>query len=257
MSWLGDFSTGSTVFFAFTTVNSTGAPTALSSGGVTVYKNNSTVPNTTGLTLTASHNAVTGLNLVQVDMAGTSTFYAPGACFMAVVSSGAIGAESPIGYVVGQWSVKDRGTVTVSTAVLVSTAVSVSTAATIASVASVVNAVSISTGSVIDSVTSVTGNVTGSIGSLTTAAALQVNAEVVDAINVDTYAEPSGVPSTLASLVTMNRYLYSAVRNPVRVSSSAKTFYTAGGTFLFGKTLSQDSTSSTGVYAEAVASTST
>ena len=124
MTWLGDFSTGSTVHFKFTTVNSTGAPAAFSSGGVTVYKDASTAPSATGLTLTSTFAAITGLNHVQVDMAGTSPFYTPGSKFIALVSSGAA-SESLAGYVLATWSVGHKPEVTVSTAVTISTATAI------------------------------------------------------------------------------------------------------------------------------------
>src|SRR3990172_8177701 len=160
--FLGDFSTGSTVWFAFTTVNSSGAPTALSSAAVTVYRDASTVQNTTGVTLTASFDGVTGLNHVMVEMAGTSTHYEPGASFYAIISSGGVGAETLAGYTLAHWSVKDRIAVisSLTTIQTVSSAVSISTASLI------------STSNVFASVASVTGNVTGSVGSVASATGL-------------------------------------------------------------------------------------
>ena len=148
--YLGDYSTGSTVFFAFTTVNSSGVPTAFSSGGVTAYRDASTVANTTGITLTASFAGVTGLNQITVEMAGTSTFYLPGGEYRAVISSGAA-SEILAGYVLAHWSIIRGTPVTVSTAVSISTASLISTSNVFASVASV------------------TGNVVGSVGSVASA----------------------------------------------------------------------------------------
>lgn len=220
--YLGDFSTGSTVFFAFTTVNSTGAPTALSSGGITVYKNGSTVPDTTGVTLSSDFNGVTGLNHVQVDMISTSAFYAPSASYTAIISSGGVSGNTVAGYVVGGWSVKDRGPVTVSTAV------------------------SISTGSVIQEVTNIT-NLKSS----------DVKEQSILALSSDVYSEPTGVPDSTASLADKIGLVASVLRNKVTVSSSGKVFYTDAGAVSWAKVLSQDSTSSTGIYTEAEASTST
>lgn len=75
-----------------------------------------------------------------------------------------------------------------------------------------------SVGSVVGAVASVTGNVggnvTGSVGSLAAQAKADVNAEVVDALNVDTYAEPGqGTPAATASIVTKVGYLHKAWRN--------------------------------------------
>jgi hypothetical protein len=80
--------------------------------------------------------------------------------------------------------------------------------------ASVVGAV----GSVAGAVGSVTGNVggnvTGSVGSLATQAKADVNAEVVDVLNVDTYAEPGQeAPAATVSLVKKIGYLFKAWRN--------------------------------------------
>jgi hypothetical protein len=95
--WLGSFNFGSTVTFRFTTVNSTGAPTALSSGGVTVFRDDSTATNSaSGVTLTVDVNAWTGLNLVEVDMS-TAGFYSSAGTYTAVISSGA-GSENLQGY---------------------------------------------------------------------------------------------------------------------------------------------------------------
>lgn len=58
------------------------------------------------------------------------------------------------------------------------------------------------------------GNVTGSVGSLATQAKADVNAEVVDALNVDTYAEPGQeAPAATNTLVKKIGYLYKAWRN--------------------------------------------
>lgn len=71
-----------------------------------------------------------------------------------------------------------------------------------------------SVGSVTGAVGSVAGNVVGSVGSLAAQAKADVNAEVVDALNVDTYAEPGqGTPAATTTLVGKLGYLYKAWRN--------------------------------------------
>lgn len=74
------------------------------------------------------------------------------------------------------------------------------------------------TGNLSGSVGSVTGNVggnvTGSVGSLATQAKTDVNAEIVDALNTDTYAEPGqGAPAATASIVAKIGYVYKSWRN--------------------------------------------
>lgn len=85
-------------------------------------------------------------------------------------------------------------------------------------VASVQGNVTGSVGSVTGAVGSVTGNVggnlVGSVGSLSATAKSDVNAEVVDCLNVDTYTEPGQeAPGVTVSLVKKIGYLYKFLRN--------------------------------------------
>ena len=74
-----------------------------------------------------------------------------------------------------------------------------------------------SVGSVTGAVGSVTGNVggnvTGSVGSLAAQAKTDVNAEVVDALATDTYAEPGSVPAATSSLEDKIGWLFMLARN--------------------------------------------
>ena len=74
-----------------------------------------------------------------------------------------------------------------------------------------------SVGSVTGAVGSVTGNVggnvTGSVGSLAAQAKTDVNAEVVDALATDTYAEPGSVPAATSSLKDKLNWLFILARN--------------------------------------------
>lgn len=76
----------------------------------------------------------------------------------------------------------------------------------------------------------------------------QVNAEVVDALNVDTYGEPTGVPPATSTLVQKLGRLYMALRNGVVVDSntSKKQFLDDGNAAEWEK----DFTDSGGVYTE-------
>ncbi len=107
-------------------------------------------------------------------------------------------------------------------------------------------------GNVAGSVGSVTGgvggNVTGSIGSLAAQAKLDVNAEVVDALNVDTYAEPTGVPPATTTIQRKLSQVYMALRNGVVVNSNTgnKEFLDDGGSVEWTKAF----TDAGGVYTE-------
>ena len=83
------------------------------------------------------------------------------------------------------------------------------------------------------------------ISALNDISAAEVNAEVVDALNVDAYSEPTGAPPVSASLVAKIGYLYMRLRNKVTVTSSALTVFDDGGVSEFSKTLSDDGTTFT------------
>lgn len=82
------------------------------------------------------------------------------------------------------------------------------------SVGSVTGAVGSVTGAVGSVTGNVGGNVTGSVGSLAAQAKADVNAEVLDVLNTDTFAEPGqGAPAATNSLVNKISFLYKAWRN--------------------------------------------
>lgn len=83
-------------------------------------------------------------------------------------------------------------------------------------VASVTGAVGSVTGNV-------GGNVTGSVGSLATQAKADVNAEVVDALTVDTYAEPAAVPAATASLKDKLGWVFTLLRNKTTQTATTTT----------------------------------
>lgn len=79
--------------------------------------------------------------------------------------------------------------------------------------------------------------------------AAQVNAEVVDALATDTYAEPTGVPAATASLASKIGRLHMALRNRVDITATKKTFYDDGDAAEWEQDLSDDGT----VYSQSVA----
>jgi hypothetical protein len=83
------------------------------------------------------------------------------------------------------------------------------------------------------------------LGALPTAA--EINAEVVDALNVDTYAEPGqGAPAATTSLVAKIGYLYKAWRNKKEQTATLHTLYNDDGTTAGQKsTVSDDATTAT------------
>ena len=91
------------------------------------------------------------------------------------------------------------------------------------------------------------GNVTGSIGSLAAQAKLDVNAEVLDVLNTDTFAEPGQeAPGATISLVKKIGYLYKAWRNKKTQTSSAYNLLADDATTVDQKaTVSDDGTTTT------------
>jgi len=109
-NYLGDFALSQVFNTKFcTTAASTGAPTTLSgSPAISIYKSNSTTQSTSGITLTADFDSVTGLNNVNVDLSSDGTFYATGNDFQIIITTGTVGGTSAVGYVVGEFSINNR-----------------------------------------------------------------------------------------------------------------------------------------------------
>jgi len=90
-------------------------------------------------------------------------------------------------------------------------------------------------------------NLDATVSSRSTLTAAAVNTEVVDALNVDTYAEPgSGAPGTTISLAQKIGYLYKAFRNKVtQTSTEYKLFADDESTVHQKATVSDDGTTFT------------
>jgi len=72
--------------------------------------------------------------------------------------------------------------------------------------------------------------------------AAQVNAEVVDVLSVDTFAELSADPGASPTVVKALMLLYMALRNKVDITATAKKIHNNAGTAVLTKTLSDDGT---------------
>lgn len=214
MKNLGDFAAGTVLYDKFTTYQpSTGAPFLL--GGtpaLSVYKNADTTQTTTGVTLTANFDSVTGLNHYAIDTSADGTFYSTGSFFQVVITTGTVDGVSAVGTVVAVFTLAKTTT--------------------------------LATGSVTGNVS---GNVTGSIGSLATQAKADVNAEVVDALAVDTYAEPGqAAPPATTTLAVKIGYQYKAMRNKKTQTATQFSLYNdAGDTVDQKSTTSDDGTTFT------------
>lgn len=115
---LGDFDASAVIYGKFTTVApTTGAPGTL--GGtpaLSVYKDNSTTQSTTGVTLTADFDSVTGLNHYAIDTSADGTFYSAGSFFDVVITTGTVGGVSAVGYCVGSFTIRKTSALKPTTA---------------------------------------------------------------------------------------------------------------------------------------------
>ena len=187
--YIGDFRTGDLFDKKFTTVDTSGVPFTLAGSPViSVFKNNSTTPSTSGVTLSADFAGITGYNNVRIDLSSDGTFYSAGGNFAIVITTGTVDGASVVGYVVGEFSIEARSALMptvagrkldVSTggeagldwANIGSPTAAQNLSATNIDVDQVVASVAGAVGSVTGAVGSVTGNVggnvAGSVGSVT------------------------------------------------------------------------------------------
>jgi hypothetical protein len=104
--YLGDFTLGENVDTDFTTVDSGGIPTQLAGSPViSAYVGNSTTQITAGITLTVDFDSVTGLNHVRV-VASSGNGYAVGTEVRLVITTGTVGGDSVVGYVIAAFSIE-------------------------------------------------------------------------------------------------------------------------------------------------------
>lgn len=118
MKHLGDFDTSAVIYGKFTTYRpSTGASHTL--GGtpaLSVYKDNSTTQSTSGVTLTADFDSVTGLNHFAIDTSADGTFYAAGSFFDIVITTGTVDSVSVTGSVVASFTLRKNSALKPTTA---------------------------------------------------------------------------------------------------------------------------------------------
>ena len=103
---LGDYATSTVIYGKFTTYRpSTGAAFTLAgTPALSVYKDNSTTQSTTGVTLTADFDGVTGFHHFAIDTSADGTFYSAGSNFDIVITTGTVDSVSVVGTVVGSFS---------------------------------------------------------------------------------------------------------------------------------------------------------
>lgn len=191
MKHLGDYDASAVIYGKFTSYRpSTGAAFTLAgTPALSVYKDSSTTQSTTGVTLTADFDSVTGLNHFEIDTSADGTFYSAGSNFDIVITTGTVDGVSVVGSVVASFTIRKcaalkptvagrtldvsaTGEAGLDWANIGSPTTAVNLSATNIDVDQVVASVSGAVGSVTGAVGSVTGNVggnvTGSVGSVAT-----------------------------------------------------------------------------------------
>lgn len=115
---LGDFDTSAIIYGKFSTFRpSTGAAYTLAgTPALSVYKDNSTTQSTSGVTLTADFDSVTGLNHFTIDMSADGTFYSTGSFFDIVITTGTVDSVSVAGAVVASFTIRKNSALKPTTA---------------------------------------------------------------------------------------------------------------------------------------------
>lgn len=118
MTHRGDFDTSAVIYGKFTTYRpSTGAAFTLAgTPALSVYKDNSTTQSTTGVTLTADFDTVTGLNHFAIDTSADGTFYSAGSFFDVVITTGTVDSVSVVGAVVASFTIRKDSSLNPTTA---------------------------------------------------------------------------------------------------------------------------------------------
>jgi hypothetical protein len=91
-----------------------------------------------------------------------------------------------------------------------------------------------------------TDDVPGLIAALNDVSTAEVNAEVLDVLNTDTFAEPAGVPAATASLVDKIGWLVALARNKITQTATTQTLRNdADGADIATSTVSDNGTTFT------------
>lgn len=256
-----------TIYIAFTTrAFATGIPTVLSgSPAVSAYEDGGLTQITAGITLGVDHDSVVGLNMLTI-VATAANGYDTGKDYNLVITTGTVGGVSVVGEVVGQFSIDrssarqridekigsvvDLGSGTSTVAANLSDLAGATYSNTTDSQEAIRDALA-TVDTVVDGIQTDLDNGTDGLGALKTLidalndlSAAQVNAEVVDALATDTYAEPAqGTPAATATLAAKVNYIYKAWRNRHTQTASQYSLYNDDATTIDHKaTFSDDAT---------------
>ena len=247
---LGDYDTSSVIYGKFTTFRpSTGAAYTLSgTPALSVYKDNSTTQSTTGVTLTADFDSVTGLNHFAIDTSADGTFYSAGSFFDIVITTGTVDSVSVVGSVVASFTLRKNSALKPTTAgrtldvsaggeagvdwanvgspttTLDLSGTTISTSQAVASVSGAVGSVTGNVG----------GNVTGSVGSVTGLTAANLDVAVSTRLASASYTAPLDAAGTRTAVGLASANLdtqlstIDTVADGIKAKTDSLTFTSAG-----------------------------
>lgn len=107
--YIGDITEDEILYHKFSSKNLSQVPTTLAGTPVVkVYKDDATgTESTAGITLTVDFDSVTGMNNLKIDTS-SDAFYATGADYHAVITTGTVDSISVVGTVVCTFSIENR-----------------------------------------------------------------------------------------------------------------------------------------------------
>jgi len=111
MRYLGDITPNKSISFFFNTQGTGASPIILTGNpapSLRVYKNNSTTPTFTGVSLAVNFNSIVGLHNVVIDTSANTSFYNTGSNFSVMIATGTVDTISVVGKEVGSFSISNR-----------------------------------------------------------------------------------------------------------------------------------------------------
>lgn len=119
---LGNFASGSTLYYKFPTQKLDQTPITFVGGVVKVYRDDdTTTESTTGVTLTTDFDGITGHHCLKIVM--SDAFYAVGHDYQAVITAGTVDSVSVVGKVLCSWSIENRITSALKAGVITETSI--------------------------------------------------------------------------------------------------------------------------------------
>lgn len=225
-AFVGDFRIGSIVRKMWNSNAVAGESiTRATNGTISVYKDGGTTQSTAGVTDTEDFDSLTGVHLVAVDTSADGTFYSAGSDFEVVLSASTIDGKV-INGTLFSFSLENRSALMPTTAGRKLT-VSAGGVAN-ANLAEILGTALTETAGLLAGGFKKFFNIaspTGTMDALGTQAKADVNAEALDVLATDTFAEPVTVPAATSTLKDKINYIFTRLRNKREQTATVETIY--------------------------------